>query len=465
MSLFLEHIEKVAKAIKPIAKAKKVIVFSHYDADGIASAAIFAKMLLRLGSNFQIKILNQLTKRIASQFNFSNKLLVFLDFGSGQLDSLAHLLDENIVLIIDHHKPKNLSHLNLFHLNPHLFNAEEASSSVYTYYFAKYVDAKNVDLAYLALVGYFGDNIFLTTQEKILEKILNECIELKQIEVKKGLKIFGRFSKPLYKALAQSYECFIPGITGSEEATLQFLAEIGIPLKKKENFVRLADLSEEEEKMLASEIIKLRINEDKPEDIFGTLYLIKKAPEELKDVRELATLLNALGRKQYYDVAIKLAWLDSKVLNKAMQIYSEYKKEISNYIDFALKNVKEMENVYVIDAQDKIPHYAIGIITSILSKTSYSDKPVIGLANYDEETVKVSIRFSGNIDVIKVLKPIAESMDGEAGGHSNAAGAFIPLEKKTNFIKTINKAIGDVNGKGSQEQKMVHSSFRPSIPQ
>lgn len=448
MKEFLGEIEKVANALKPVMKKKSVVVYSHYDADGIASAAIMAKSLLRLKSSFQIAILNQLTKKLLQSLNYEDKLLIFLDFGSGQLHHMEHLLNRNLVLIIDHHKPKKLAHLNLFHLNPHLFNQPEASSSVYTYFFSKFLSPQNSNLCYLALVGYFGDNIFSLPKDKYFKKVVEDCKNLGYLEIKKGLKIFGRYTKPLHKALAQSYECFIPGITGSEASAVQLLSELGIKIKKENGWQTLADLSEREEKKLATEIIKHRIKEEVPEDVFGELFLLKKFPKELKDVREFATLLNSLGRKKH-EIAINLALGNFRALEEALKVYEQYRKELASFIDFAKKSYQELENIVVIDGKEKIPDYAIGIIASIFSKSKISNKPVFALAKYDDETLKISARFDGSINLAALLKRVAEELGGEAGGHSKAAGAFIPLEQKRIFIKKINKAIGDAHGKNS----------------
>ncbi len=44
-------------------KNQKIHVISHYDTDGITSAAIFSQTLKRLSKNFSIRILKQLTEK------------------------------------------------------------------------------------------------------------------------------------------------------------------------------------------------------------------------------------------------------------------------------------------------------------------------------------------------------------------------------------------------------------------
>jgi single-stranded DNA-specific DHH superfamily exonuclease len=73
--LFLEEIERVARIFKSIVKQKKVKIFSHIDADGLASAAILSKMMLRLGQNFELKTFKQLTESQIKKIQGTDKIL------------------------------------------------------------------------------------------------------------------------------------------------------------------------------------------------------------------------------------------------------------------------------------------------------------------------------------------------------------------------------------------------------
>jgi len=61
--LFLEEVERVAKIIKPLLKEKGVKIASHFDADGLTSAAIVARLATRMGVNFQLSVYKQLIKK------------------------------------------------------------------------------------------------------------------------------------------------------------------------------------------------------------------------------------------------------------------------------------------------------------------------------------------------------------------------------------------------------------------
>ena len=203
---------------------KKVKVISHIDADGIASAAIISKMLLRLGQNFELKIVKQLTENTIKKIKFtSNDAFIFSDLGSGQLNLLKEILDKTQVFILDHHEPEDFKHLNLFHLNPLLFGEEEVSSSIICYIFAKNVSMQNTDLIDLAIVGAVGDEQDEGWKLKgLARKILEEAEILGKVVVGKGIRLYGRNTKPIYKSLEHSFDPFIPGISGSESQAVQF---------------------------------------------------------------------------------------------------------------------------------------------------------------------------------------------------------------------------------------------------
>ena len=61
-------------------------------------------------------------------------------------------------------------------------------------------------------------------------------------------------NRPVHKALEYSTNPFIPGISGEESASIQFLSSLGIELKKEGSWKTLADLTDEETKKLATAI-------------------------------------------------------------------------------------------------------------------------------------------------------------------------------------------------------------------
>jgi len=437
-------------------KKKNVKMIHHIDADGLSSAAITAKMLMRENINFEMRMVKQLTSETIDDLTISEKdILILLDLGSGQLKLLKNIIEITQVLIIDHHEPMELEHPNLFHLNPLVFVEEEMSSSMICYLFAKSINLKNVDLVDLAVVGAVGDEMDENWEFKgTAKKILEEAENVGKVAVSKGIRLYGRSTRPIHKTLELSFNPFIPGISGSESNAVQFLSELGIKLKEDKRWRRLVDLSVEEQQKIASAIIieRLKARHSNAEEIFGEIYTILGRPEELQDAREFATLLNACGRLQKPEIGIRLCLNDLTVIDESKDILSEYKKLISEGISWIRENKKSMQKTdfaTYIFCEDKIPSTLVGTITSIFLNSNIVDttKPVFGFAE-DDGKVKISARVSKdiNINLRYVILNATKQMHAEGGGHQRAAGALINKGKEKEFVEIVDKTIGELIG-------------------
>ncbi len=450
MSLFLDEVERIANIFKGIIKEKKVKIYSQYDTDGITSAAILSRLLIREKKNFEIKILKQLNRFTASQINFTERdFLVFLDMGSGQLEYLKPIIEKTNVLIIDHHLPINYEHPNLLYLNPLLLNEkpEKYSTSIISYLFSKFFNPKNVELIDLAILGAIGDRREEGLEISEIRSVIEEAKMLGKIEVRKDLKIFG-FNKPLYRAIAYSFEPFLPRIYGNEVAAIQFLKDLGIELKDGERWRELKDLSEEEKKKIADGIIKEREGKIEVSEVFGEVYRFSENPDFINDARELSVLINACSRSGFPDVALRLALKDYSVYGFALEIFENYRKELAKAINFFEKDkIVEKENAIFLLGGNQISDSLIGVITSIFLNSLNSSKPIFGLA-YDKVSnmIKISARAKReDLNLKEVLGKVVTKIGGEAGGHKEAAGAFIPLGKEKEFIEVANKILGEMN--------------------
>ena len=459
ISLFIEEVNRIAKIIKPLIKEKNVKILSHFDADGIASAAIIAKLIIRLDGNFQLRVYKQLTEDVISELEGGSKdLLILCDFGSGQLKQLKPIIEQSYVLILDHHEPLRSEHPNLFHLNPLLFGEEEISASMVCYLLSKAVDPINTDLVDLAIIGAVGDMQDENWRfEGTARKLLNEAEMLGKIAITKGLRLYGRNTRPLHKALEYSFNPIIPGITGSESQAVQFLSDLGISIRTDDRWKRLCDLTEEEQKVLASAIIIQRLNFDKVDaaNIFGEIYNLVGKPLELQDAREFSTILNACGKMHAAHIGFKLCMGDLSILPKIWTIIKEYKKLISDSVIWVRENLHKTKLATYIFGNDKIPEEIIGTVCSISLNSNIvsRDKPVIGFANAGDK-VKVSARLARNLNLNlrDIIVKAAKAVGGEAGGHRYAAGALIDRGKEKEFIAAIEKEINVMKWQKKQKK-------------
>jgi len=458
--LFFEEIEKVAKITKALVREKNVKVVSHYDTDGLSSAAILIKALTREGIGFEFRILKQLTEKDINELSIGESdFLILSDLGSGQINGLRGILDQTQVLILDHHEPVRKEHMNLLHINPLVLGEEEISASMVCYLFAKALNIRNTELIDLAVVGAIGDIMDEKWELRGLgRKVLEEAEMLGKVSIEKGLRLYGRNTRPIFKSLEYSSDASIPGVTGSESNAVQFLTELGIEIKDGERWRRLKDLTLEEQKKLASAIIleRLKSGHEEAEDVFGEIYNLIGRPDELQDVREFATLLNACGRTGRFDVAIRLCLNDFTAIRESWQILENYRKMISGGLNWLREgNFEARASVTVVNGGKKISDTIIGILSSIALSSGIVNpaKPVIGFADAGSGNLKISARISRNLNfnLRDIITEAARSVGGEAGGHRFAAGGLIAAGKEEEFIKAVENKLskltgGEING-------------------
>ncbi len=452
---------------------EQIRVVSHYDADGICSASIMAKTLRRMEKDFHLTIVKQLSKRIVEALaSEQRKLIIFLDMGSGQMDMIKHLLPSSRVIICDHHQPKGERNENIIHINPNAMETEDdISGAGVTYIVSRSIDQKNADLAHLAIIGAIGDSQIDAIGHDwglggMNKEILKDAEAHSKIKVSKGLRLWGRYTRPLHKALAYSIDPFIPGISGSESTSIQFLHELGIPAKKGEEWRTIADLNIDEQKILAGGIIKERViaNHENPEYIFGDVYELLENEGEFRDANEFATMLNACGKMDKAELGITLCLNVGSAFEKVKGILENYRKEIGrgvNWVHMNVKNpeiIKDMQGIYVLAG----PHISEHMISNVISVMNHSgifpEKPLFGIADA-EDGVKISARasdalVSSGLKLNEIMDAISEKLGGEGGGHMGAAAAVIPSERQEEFINMTELILTNIIGvkHGHEEQ-------------
>lgn len=446
-------IEKAVQEFK-LLDNKPLRIISHLDSDGITSASIIIKALLRENKKFVLSIVKQLNEIVLKELALENfNTIIFTDLGSGYITLINKHLKDKKIFIFDHHDPEPNENENIVHINPHLANIKEASNKIsgsgVTYLFAKALNKENMDLAHLAVIGSIGD---VQTFNDLNKEILDDAINKKRIIVKHGLKMFGLQTKPLNKILLYSTDPFIPGVTGDEQGTYQFLIETGINFLENGKIKRIVDLNEDELKKLTTSIILRRLGSEKnPEDIFGNIYILKNEIEDnFKDAREFSTLLNCCGRLNKPSIGIGVCLDNPSLKEKALELLKEYKLEIINGLNWFYSNKEKLtqgNNFVIINAEANIRDTLIGTIISIISRSNiYKDKTIlIGMAYTLDNNIKISMRTCNHNDndLTEILKKIVNDY-GETGGHKQAAGALISIENELNFINNAKEILSKI---------------------
>jgi len=429
----LELIKSSIEKLNILSKTKPIKVISHYDTDGITSAAIFSRALQRWNKNFSLEIVKGLEKEFINNLPESH-ILIFLDLASNSLDYLKNKNTE--IFILDHHEIVQEIPANVTIINPHIFNSAPISSAAICYLFAKTLSTSNLDLANLAVIGMIGDSM-----EKNLSKTYNEIINDSETIVRKGLLIYPS-TRPLDKALEYSSSPFIPGVTGSYKGVLELLKDSGIsPISGKHK--ALYELSNTEMGNLITSIM-LRIGETKSHEFIGNIYLIKFF-NKLEDARELSALINACSRMDSPYICLGFCLGNKQSKKDAEKIYISYKQHLVSALRFVSESEKISGKKYtIINAKNNIKDTIIGTVASIISNSpAYEKGTIIVALAYNEDKIKVSARMVGKEgrNVREVLHKALIQLGGEVGGHQNAAGCLISKENETEFLEELKKIL------------------------
>ncbi len=449
--MFFEKIKQAADEFKRI-KNGTIRIISHLDADGICAASIMIKTLKGLNLNYSVSIVHQLSEEFLKEISDEDyNTYIFTDLGSGQIPLIKQYLKDKRIFVLDHHQPSEEKNDNITHVNPMFYDidgSKDISGAGVVFLFSRAIDKKNDDLAHLAIIGAIGDVQEDKGFSGINKQILKIAVKNEKIKIEKNLRLFGIKTRPLHKVLEYSSDPSIPGISGSESNVIQFLNKLNIDPKKGNNWKTFNDLTEKEKKKLISSIILERMEEEYPEDVFGDLYLLLDEDNSLQDAREFSTLLNACGRLDKASLGIGACLNDKKIKKQALKNQDEYKKEIVNALRWFNENrnskdVIEEKNFIIINVKNNILGTIIGTLASILSKSELNDKLILSIGRLDSNTTKVSLRYCGerDIDLKEIITEIAEKVEGEAGGHKNAAGALIKKEDEESFIKEAVKIL------------------------
>ncbi|NHJ84176.1 MAG: DHH family phosphoesterase [Asgard group archaeon] len=465
---FSSRIAEVVDIIKDT--EERILCISHIDADGLTSAGIIGKALHRASKPYHIRCVRQLELPIISEISMMKNIdtIIFTDLGAGQLDGINKYLKKKKIIILDHHpaiaEPKSET---IYYVNPFEFNydgANQISGAGISYFFAKALDQINIDSAALAVVGALADRQDKGEMNSLIalnRRIVEDGMKASVLEEKLDIRLFGRETRPIYQALEYTTDPFLPGLTGDGDMCLRFMRDTGLPQQKGDEWRTIQDLSQNERRTLVESLITYGLQNgmsaEDSQSILGKVYTLIKEQQGtlLRDAREFGSLLNSCGRLDATSIAIGICMGERKfLLQEAEGIMKEYRRKISQFLQLVNKDsehLKEHSNLLVFDGRDIVDDTMIGTVTSIAISTKYfidKKKPLMGMANSDDGTVKISCRGTGllvsmGLDLGLALREAVESIGSEAegGGHNIAAGARIPKGTEKLLIENLNIAI------------------------
>ncbi len=432
--------ENAAKQIYSMSESTKIRVVSHYDADGITAAAIICKALYRAGFNFHATLMcNPFDKGLKRISEEKNKLIIFTDMGSGQIDAIEKLKSQSI--IIDHHQPiKNKTSDNVLQINCNHFGINgnyEACGATLAFSVAYALDPRNVDLAALAIVGATGDKQYIGGFRGYNQKIINEALKQGVIKEKTGIKLAG---ETVFDSLFYSIDPYYSGISSNSENISNFLEKINI-----EKSTKTEDLTNEELKKIHSYLMLKLIKKGCEQNILDTVIRKRYYSENIAfEFERFADLLDACGKGGSRGIALSVALGDKKAISDAINLEKEYKQKIlDEIIKLEQEGFKEKQSYRFFYSNDSSLGGVIGgIATNFILDIK---KPLLSIAKKDGE-IHVSCRgnqylVKKGLDLGYAMKEAANKLGGHGGGHAIASGATIADEKEEEFLNIVDEII------------------------
>ena len=457
--------KEAARCAEEIKKYRSVHVVSHIDADGLTSAGIICTALERGGFEYTTRFVKQLDEKALDTIADQNhNIVIFTDLGSGMCEQIK---SRGINAVIsDHHQPQGN---HQFHLNPHLFGANgsyELSGSGSAYLLATAL-GKNQDLSSLAIVGAIGDMQHLKMGQLvgINREILKEGVKGGNLEFKKDLTLFGKQTRPVHKLMQYSSDPYLPGLTGDEEACIQFLHSLNISISQDEHLRRWIDLEISEKQKVVTGLFQYCLKSGMPsykiERLIGEVYVLlgEKEGTEMRDASEFSTLLNATARYDHAEIGLAVCMGNrEEAYEDARKLLAEHRQNLVNGLTYVKENgVVQLENIQYFDAGSEIKETIVGIIAG-MSSTLVENRnlPIIAFAKA-EGGIKVSARGTQDlirrgVNLSEAMSMVSADVGGAGGGHDIAAGATIPEGTKEEFTRKLDLFIGE------QMRRNAHST-------
>lgn len=480
--------EKYEKAKELIENSDDIKIYSHTDCDGISSGAILTSILGRLGKKIEIEIVNL---DVLENVPIDHELTIFSDLGSGQpVDKNAK--EDSKILILDHHPPlreldycDTINYDTYLEINPihyEIDGSQQICGGGLCYLLAKEFGFK--DLSWIGVLAAIGDiqNGKTGRLEGLNRTILSDAKEAGLINVvENDLSLYGRQTRPLFVAMSYFSDVMLP-ITNNQNEAIALLKRLKIRTKNPvtQEAIRGCDLNQDEKNRLIKELI-LMISKTIPPRyimhaqklVMGESYEFKNEEKYtfLRDASEFSTAMNACVRNERPDVALKLLDLTIKrneylmntdfdnlididgdrfvVLDELDVISRAHRRYLAQNIQQIgeSNSIIDMNNLQYFNGEG-IRSNVVGTIAGMI--LSYGDwrKPIIAFTQVSDENhdLKISLRCSkllayDGVHFGSIIREVAQSLGGNGGGHDVACGAYIPEDKKDEFLSSMNEKL------------------------
>ena len=412
----IKNVEVGADLIEShIAADSRIYIFGDYDSDGVNSAYIlgdaisYAIYYMESNSHLEIK-LPERSEGYGLNMNWcksilkdeGKKLVITVDNGIAQKNEVAFLLENDVdVLITDHHQPNGNTPENVFIIDAHHHNEDENNK------------------------GLCGAGVAFKLAMTLLERLYtNDLIE-----------------EDLFNDLYRKYiiHVAIATITDSMPMTMDNISFVynGLQLLKDG---------------YGSDAINHYREYKKNTDL---------TPKDI--AFDLGPQINACGRMNNTSLALNylLAGEDEveDLYNEVVNINQERKLKTEKALEITEELIDINKSAIIIELEDV--EGIAGIIASNVS--SKYNKCTIVFCRAGEVLVG-SARSDGRVDLLKVLKTIANTTDivVKVGGHAGACGITIKADKMNELDELLNSLLSSVpviETKGTHDIEILVDDF------
>ncbi|MBD3350231.1 MAG: hypothetical protein GF364_01980 [Candidatus Lokiarchaeota archaeon] len=408
-----------------------VLIISHTDADGYASATIIQRMLNRDGIKSSIDYFNRTSTwddylyDIVPRFDrYENFAVFFTDIGS-EIREIAEFFDDDPahIFILDHHEleeiPKDLDLDRIHIVNPTIYGLDglkEIAGAALAYLFAKRVSLKNVNNAWIALIGITNDTLMnVDDYRSYNQQVLEEAVNEEQVELKDGLFVYAATHEKVKNALAYSLFPFVKEFGGNPKKATVFLNRQNIDENKK-----VVDLTDEEVN---------KINDQIETNVKGKYIIFPKKKTILRYAFEHGLIIS-ISHFKNKRAASKLIASPRPPADLKIE-YTRYISEVSNNLSMFVKTPKDYKKTAIfVDAGRRIPSIYWSDVASYSSVNNlYNPNKVLFLGGQDGKIIKLSVRCSEHYPPLKngkgvdeIIYTLKKEFGGIGGGHKLAGG-------------------------------------------
>src|SRR5579875_793997 len=422
------------------------LLVGHYDADGLISLSIIAKLLYIKKIPFIFRISEVLNANEIKESAFYK--IIIVDFQI--TEEISKIGEEKRILVIDHHPIRgDAERLMVIHPVVLGINDDVSScSSTLSYLLARCIDDSFIELSPLAIAGALEDR--LDREDKrgfrgINKIVLEEAEEVGLINKEEGLICYGDFSETLLDVLVHSFEPFFPNLFSSRESALEYLKGCDIAndlLDKPLNEIQKEQQAEIGKK-LAKRMLKEGFRASIIEKIYGYNYSTSMH-SKYRNLRFIAKSIDFIARSMNYGEFIDVLFKDRLHHFSFEKYFNEYINVIDKILLRSMreKRKKEYKKLYFLSFEGKIDRY-VGSFANLLSSSNIN-KPVIVIASeFGKDMYKLSLRSNNSIDADlgSLASIISKKLNGSGGGHKHASGAIVPKENLNAFLEELDASL------------------------